>query len=66
MQSACALLSSLACPALAYFSILSHKRYDAKKKVIEPKMCVLVSVETLSETFRILIRIERDIIIKVY
>jgi hypothetical protein len=35
----------LACPSLQYFSILSHKRYDfrKKKKVTEHKRCVLIS-----------------------
>ena len=32
MQCACAILSSMACPAQQYFSILSHKRHDKKKK----------------------------------
>ena len=37
-------MSSVTCPALQYFSILSHKRHDfrereKKDKVIERKMC---------------------------
>ena len=36
----CVILSSVACLAEPYFSILSHKRYDfRKKKVIEYKIC---------------------------
>ena len=33
MQCPCAILSSVACPALHYFSKLSHKRYDIRKKI---------------------------------
>jgi hypothetical protein len=32
----------MACPALQYFSILPHKRYDFRKKVIEHEICVLI------------------------
>jgi hypothetical protein len=43
VQCACAILSSVACPALQYFPTLSHKLHDfLKEKMIEPKMCVLI------------------------
>jgi len=41
MQCACAMLSSVACPALHFFT-LSHKRHEYRKKVTEHKMCVLI------------------------
>jgi len=34
-------LSPVACPAVQYISILSHKRHDFRKTFIEHKMCVL-------------------------
>jgi hypothetical protein len=52
MESACAVLylSSSACPVTQYFSALSNKRHDfrkkktkERKKVIEHEMCVLIS-----------------------
>ena len=53
--------------SLLYFSALSHKRnYFRKKKVTEHKMCVLIFCTTLSETFLILRRGERDMIKNVY
>jgi len=46
-QSACSVLSSVACPALQYFSTLSHERHDfRRKKVTEHKMRVLIFCTT--------------------
>ena len=40
MQSACAELSFVVCPAMQYFPTLSHKRHNfRKRKIIEYKMC---------------------------
>jgi hypothetical protein len=64
MQCACAILPSVTCPAVHYFSTLSHKRHDFREKVIEHKMCVLIVSTNLSKTFFILRRIERDMIKK--
>ena len=56
IKCACAMLSSVACPALQNFSTFSHKQYDFRKnKVIEREMFVC-AVQFLSETFLILRR----------
>jgi len=60
-------LSSVACLAVHYFfSTLSHKRQNFRKKDIEYKKCVLIFCADFYETFPILRRIQRDIIIYVH
>jgi hypothetical protein len=61
------MLSPVACPALPYFSTLSHRRHDFRKKnVTEHKMGVLIFSTIFVEKFLILKRTERDIIIHVH
>jgi hypothetical protein len=60
MQSPCAILSSVACLPVQYFSTLSHKRHDFLKKVIERKMCVYIFSTIFVRNVSILRRIERD------
>ena len=66
MQCACAILS---CCGLSGCAIFFHKISKAvrfSKKGTEHKMCVLIFCTTLSLTFLILRRIERDVIKNVY
>jgi hypothetical protein len=65
MQCACAILSSVACLAVRYFTT-SHTRYGFRKKVTEHKMCVLGFSRTLSKIFFVIRRIGRDMIENVY
>ena len=67
MQCTCAILSCVACPALQYFSTLSHKtvRFFFGGGVTEHKMCVLI-YSTKFETFLILRTTEQDMIKNVY
>ena len=46
MQCACAIFSSVAFPAVKYFSTFSHKRHDFLDKVAEHKRCVLIFSST--------------------
>ena len=52
----------MACLAVPFIYTSSPKREDFQKKVIEHKICFLISYTNLSETFLILRRIKRDII----
>jgi hypothetical protein len=66
MQCACAILSSVACPAV-HFSTLSHKPHDFQKKKLSNIKCVFrVSRQILSEIFLILRRNARHIIKNLY
>jgi hypothetical protein len=66
MQCACAILSSAACPALQYFSTLSHKRHDLwGKQLLNIKHVFDFSLQILSETSLILRSIRRDITMSV-
>jgi hypothetical protein len=51
---------------LHYFSTLSHKRHDFRKKFMNIKCVFWFSLQNLSETVLILRRYGRDIIIHVY
>ena len=59
----CTIFASVACVALAYFSTLSHKRHDYRKKLLNIKYVFRFSLQLLSETCLIPQRIQRNIII---
>ena len=45
-ECAYAVLSSVACPILSYFSTISHKRHDFRENGTEHKMYVLILTTT--------------------
>jgi hypothetical protein len=57
-----AILSSVVCPTLQYFSISSHYRQDFRKQIFEREKFFLFSLQILPEIFIFLRRIEGDII----
>jgi hypothetical protein len=60
------ILSSVACPALQYFSTLSHKWYNFQKNLLSGKCVFWFSLQLWSKTFFILRRNQRDRIKNVY
>jgi len=71
MQCACAIFSSVACPALQYYTTLPHIRHDFQNiyiyiYILNIKCVFVLPLQLLSETFLILRRSERDMIKNVY
>ena len=64
MHSAWSILSSVACPALQYFSTYPINGTILGKKLLNIKCVFLISLQLLSETFLILRRNEREMIKK--
>jgi len=59
------ILQSAACCAALPFGTLSYKWHELRRRFVEHKMCVQIFSTDLSETFLILRRIWRGVIIKV-
>ena len=66
MQCPHATLSSCTCPALHIFSILSHKRHNFRRTLIDIKCVFRFSLQYFSERFFIRRRTERDMIKNIY
>jgi hypothetical protein len=49
MQSACAILSNVGCPAVPYFFTLSHKWHDLRRKNYWTKMCIMIFSATSAQ-----------------
>jgi hypothetical protein len=59
-------LLSVACMVLPYFSTLSHKQHDFRRKVLNIKCVFWFFLQILSEKFLFLKIIQRDIFIYIY
>ena len=57
---------SVACPALPYFSTLSHKRYDFGMQLLNIKCVLFISLQFLYQTLLVRRINERDMIKNVY
>jgi hypothetical protein len=56
----------VACLVIPYFSILSHKRHDLRKNILNVNCVFWYLLQLLSEIFLILRKIQGDIIINVH
>ena len=65
MRCVCAIVSSVVCSAVHYFSTLSHKRYDFRK-ILDLTMGLLIFSKLLSETSLSPRRNDRDVTRNVY
>jgi hypothetical protein len=61
-----AMSSSVACPAVQYFSTLCHKRLDFRKIIIEYEMCVLIFSTTFVWNISHCKNNLRDMVVNVY
>jgi len=66
MKCACAVLSSVARPSLEYFSTLSHKRHDFRKRLLNIKCILIFSTVFLCGKSVILGITEQDMVKNVY
>jgi hypothetical protein len=67
MQTACVVPPSAVCLALPnFFNIIPLMARFSKKKDIKYELCVFIFSIILSETFLVLRRIKRDIIVNVH
>jgi hypothetical protein len=56
------ILSCVACRVVSYFSTFIHKRHDFRKTLLNIQSVFWFSIQSLSETFLILEKIQGDII----
>ena len=61
-----AIPAHVTCLDLPYFSTLSHKQHDFRNNITKQKICMFICSTNLSDIFRILRRIQLDVIINVH